>query len=199
MARPAIDWYSVATPNTTGMSRPGRGSNAVGVNRLRGEMAEIAGTLAWTRRMSLNVSPGEIARILFSVCQSVASRASTIRLRTPRFSMNAMTCCCAPAPIDSMATTAATPQIIPSIVRSDRSLCASRFSRPMRTSGPSRDVQICVRRGREAGAFIAHLPRPAALLAPVRRHRSRRDRGARQGRLPPVHRRPRATVSAPPP
>ena len=31
-------------------------------------------------------------------------------------------------------------------------------------SGPSRDVQTCVRRGREAGAFIAHLPRPAAPL-----------------------------------
>ena len=36
--------------------------------------------------------------------------------------MNAITSCWAPAPIDSMATTAATPKIIPSMVRSERSL-----------------------------------------------------------------------------
>src|ERR1051326_4462050 len=49
--------------------------------------------------------------------------------------MNAITSCCAPAPIDSIATTAATPKIIPSIVSSERSLCARRFSRPRRNSG----------------------------------------------------------------
>jgi hypothetical protein len=36
--------------------------------------------------------------------------------------MKAMTSCRAPAPIDNIATTAATPKIMPSIVRSDRSL-----------------------------------------------------------------------------
>jgi hypothetical protein len=36
--------------------------------------------------------------------------------------MKAITCCCAPAPIDSIARTAATPKIIPSIVSSVRSL-----------------------------------------------------------------------------
>ena len=37
--------------------------------------------------------------------------------------MNFSTCCCAPAPIDIIDTTAATPKIIPSIVSSERSLC----------------------------------------------------------------------------
>ena len=49
--------------------------------------------------------------------------------------MNAMTCCCAPAPIESIAITAATPKIIPSIVRTDRSLCARRLSNPCVSSG----------------------------------------------------------------
>ena len=44
--------------------------------------------------------------------------------------MNAMTCCCAPAPIDSIATTAATPKIMPSIVSSERSLWTRRLSSP---------------------------------------------------------------------
>jgi hypothetical protein len=49
--------------------------------------------------------------------------------------MNAITCCCAPAPIDSMETTAATPKIMPSIVSSDRSLWMNRLSRPSRRLG----------------------------------------------------------------
>src|SRR5712664_1904271 len=49
--------------------------------------------------------------------------------------MKAMTFCCAPAPIESIATTAATPKIIPSIVRSDRSLWLVRFSNPKTRSG----------------------------------------------------------------
>ena len=44
--------------------------------------------------------------------------------------MNAITCCCAPAPIDSIETTAATPKIMPSIVSSERSLWTRRFSSP---------------------------------------------------------------------
>src|SRR5262249_23147984 len=49
--------------------------------------------------------------------------------------MNAITCCCAPAPIESIETTAATPKIIPSIVSSDRSLCSSRLSTRSRKLG----------------------------------------------------------------
>ena len=59
--------------------------------------------------------------------------------------MNAITSCCAPAPIDSMATTAATPKIMPIIVRSDRSLCARRFSNPRRSSGRKSDVVPVIR------------------------------------------------------
>jgi hypothetical protein len=48
-----------------------------------------------------------------SVCESVDSRASTMTLRTPSCSMKAITCCCAPAPIESIAITAETPKIMP--------------------------------------------------------------------------------------
>src|SRR5437016_1220597 len=56
-------------------------------------------------------------------------------LRTPSCSMKAITFCCAPAPIDNMATTAATPKIMPSMVSRERSLCVARFSRPRNRSG----------------------------------------------------------------
>src|SRR2546430_2786942 len=58
-----------------------------------------------------------------------------MRLRTPSCSMKAMTFCCAPAPMESMATTAATPKIMPSMVRRERSLWLARFSKPNTTSG----------------------------------------------------------------
>ena len=90
---------------------------------------------AWMTRRSWKVRPAESLRIFCSVCLSGASRASTIRLRTPSCSMNAITSCCAPAPIDSIATTAATPKIMPSIVSSERSLWARRLSSPSRSSG----------------------------------------------------------------
>ncbi len=49
--------------------------------------------------------------------------------------MKAITFCCAPAPIESIATTAATPKIIPNMVNSDRSLCVVKFSSPNKRSG----------------------------------------------------------------
>src|SRR5580704_11593754 len=56
--------------------------------------------------------------------------------------MNAITFCCAPAPIESIATTAATPKIIPNMVSNDRSLWLAKFSRPKARSGShcSRDL-----------------------------------------------------------
>ena len=42
--------------------------------------------------------------------------------------MNAITRCCAPAPIDNIDNTAATPKIIPSIVSNERILFNSRLS-----------------------------------------------------------------------
>ena len=59
--------------------------------------------------------------------------------------MKAITCCCAPAPIDSIATTAATPKIIPSIVSSVRSLWRSRFSMLRPRSG-SQSVEVIATR-----------------------------------------------------
>src|SRR5258708_26200360 len=58
-----------------------------------------------------------------------------MRLRTPSCSMNAITFCWAPAPMESIATTAATPKIIPNIVRRERSLWLARFSNPKTRSG----------------------------------------------------------------
>src|SRR5690349_4476546 len=58
-----------------------------------------------------------------------------MRLRTPICSMKAITFCCAPAPMESMATTAATPKIIPSMVSRERSLWLARFSKPKARSG----------------------------------------------------------------
>ena len=44
--------------------------------------------------------------------------------------MKASTCCWAPAPIDIIDTTAATPKIMPSMVNSERSLWAINVSSP---------------------------------------------------------------------
>ena len=88
-------------------------------------------------RRSWNVSPGDCCRSFWNAWKSAASRASTMRLRTPRPSMNAITCACAPAPIDSIDSTAATPKIIPSMVNSVRSLWSSRFSKLRPRSGSS--------------------------------------------------------------
>src|SRR6266568_5822482 len=113
----------------------GRGVSFDGVNRLRALTAEIPSRFVWIIRRSWNDRPEDSLRTFCSVWLSGASRASTIRLRTPSCSMKAITSCCAPAPIDSMATTAATPKIMPSIVSIERSLCARRFSSPRRNSG----------------------------------------------------------------
>src|SRR2546421_297925 len=83
----------------------------------------------------MRVSPGEFFLTFCSSCQLGDSLASTMRLRTPSCSMKAMTFCCAPAPMESMATTAATPKIMPSMVRRERSLWLARFSKPKTTSG----------------------------------------------------------------
>src|SRR6266446_392000 len=58
-----------------------------------------------------------------------------MRLRTPSCSMKAMTFCWAPAPMESIATTAATPKIIPSMVKRERNLWLVRFSNPKARSG----------------------------------------------------------------
>ena len=130
-----MERYAGSTPNTAGRSDSGFGNTWVGVNRLRGVIRSMPDTLAWMARTSRNDSPSDCCRTFWNACHSVVSRASTMRLWTPRSSMNAMTCCCAPAPIDSIDSTAATPKIIPSIVRTVRSLWTSRLSKLRRRSG----------------------------------------------------------------
>ena len=86
--------------------------------------------------------------------------------------MNAMTSCCAPAPIDSMATTAATPKIIPIIVSSERSLCARRLSNPRRSSGRKSDVVPVMR---VAAMTIVIRPLPATSASCCSRSDGRRS------------------------
>src|ERR1035437_3061710 len=57
-------------------------------------------------------------------------------LLTPNWSMKLIISFCAPAVIESMATTAPTPKIMPSMVNKLRSLCANRLAMPMTNSGP---------------------------------------------------------------
>src|SRR4051812_2263432 len=56
-------------------------------------------------------------------------------LFTPSWSMKLIISFCAPAVIESMATTAPTPKIIPSMVSKLRSLCAKRLASPIFNSG----------------------------------------------------------------
>src|ERR1017187_3286575 len=56
-------------------------------------------------------------------------------LLTPSWSMKLIICFCAPAVMESMATTAPTPKIMPSMVNRLRSLCAMRLESPMNSSG----------------------------------------------------------------
>ena len=112
------------------MSRCGFGSIFDGAKRLRGVPALTPSTVARMTRKSWKVRPGDTCLTFWNAWGSIVSRASTITLRTPSCSMNAITCCWAPAPIDSIATTAATPKIMPSIVSSERSLWMRRLSRP---------------------------------------------------------------------
>ena len=72
--------------------------------------------------------------------------------------MNAITCCCAPAPIDSIATTAATPKIMPSMVSSVRSLWRSRLSTLRPRSGSQRTDGHRAARCGAGGAVLARLP-----------------------------------------
>jgi hypothetical protein len=60
---------------------------------------------------------------------------STMMLFTPNWSMKLIISFCAPAVMESMATTAPTPKIMPSMVSKLRSLCARRLDSPMVNSG----------------------------------------------------------------
>ena len=70
---------------------------------------------------SRNASPSDSVRICFS-SSCLNSLAWMMMFRIPKFSITLRLSRSAPAPIDSIAITAPTPKIIPSMVRNDRSL-----------------------------------------------------------------------------
>ncbi len=135
-----MPWNVGSTPKTVGVSANGFGISFDGVKRLRAVDAPTPSTVDWITRRSARLSPADTWRRRWNACWSGAGRDSTIRLRTPIDSITAITCCCAPAPIDSIATTAATPKIMPSMVSSERSLCANRLSMPIVSVGSTSRV-----------------------------------------------------------
>ena len=147
------------------MSCWGLGIIFEGVKRLRAVESSIPEVLARMVRKSWKVRPGEIWRIFCLACQSVTSLPSIMRLRTPSCSINAITCCCAPAPMESMETTAATPKIMPSMVRKVRILCTTKRVQTLaefRQNIPPtlRSTRRCRGGWGDKGGRSAHLPPP---------------------------------------
>ena len=64
------------------------------------------------------------------------SLARTMMLRRPMFWIRVRASRSAPAPMESMDSTAATPKMIPSMVSTVRSLCRSRFSTATLSASP---------------------------------------------------------------
>src|SRR5690348_8650226 len=100
-----------------------------------------------------------MARTVCSSLRSTASCASTMMLFTPNWSMKLIISFWAPAVMESMATTAPTPKIMPSMVRRLRSLCAKRLASPIFNSG-----MICEPTMLLAPRNGAHRPAAARLL-----------------------------------
>ena len=73
-------------------------------------------------------------RVFASPCSSAGLAAVTMMLRLPRRRICSRASWLAPSPMASMAMTLPTPNTRPSIVRSERSLCRSRFLTPSRRS-----------------------------------------------------------------
>src|SRR5581483_12228188 len=83
---------------------------------------------------------------------------------------------CAPAVIESIATTAPTPKIMPSMVSRLRSLCAKRLASPIFNSGRMCErPMLFARRHAAHGATAALLLLTLVLLVLVRRRIRHRD------------------------
>src|SRR5215831_1380664 len=132
------------------------GSSFCGLKRLRGVMATRPLTFSLMARKSRKLSPCEIARTCCSSLRSTASRASTMMLFTPSWSMKLIISFCAPAVMESIATTAPTPKIMPSIVSRLRSLCARRLESPMNNSGKTLPIDGILLSSPTAGRHAAH-------------------------------------------
>src|SRR5262245_11279893 len=96
------------------------------LTRLRAEYVSRSGVTAVIACTSRVERPIEFSRT-FLRSSSLNSRSLTMTLRKPIVSMIRRLSFSAPAPIESMAITAPTPNIIPSIVRKVRSLCVYRL------------------------------------------------------------------------
>src|SRR5687768_15604177 len=84
------------------------------------------GTASMIASPSRSDTPSDFLRISWR-SSGFTSLALTITLRRPRRPMASRAFCSAPAPIDSIAITAPTPKIMPSMVRPVRSLCVARL------------------------------------------------------------------------
>src|SRR5579871_319194 len=79
-------------------------------------------------------------------------------LFTPSWSMKLIISFCAPAVMDSIATTAPTPKIMPSMVSRLRSLCANRLAKPIFNSGRMCEIPMLFRpRQRAHGVALGFL------------------------------------------
>src|SRR5690349_2438070 len=78
-------------------------------------------------------------------------------LFTPSWSMKLIISFCAPAVMESMATTAPTPKIMPSMVSKLRSLCAKRLASPIFSSGRMCERPMLFRRRHAAHRAAAAL------------------------------------------
>src|SRR3954452_7878289 len=111
-------------------------------------------------------------------------------LFTPSWSMKLIISFCAPAVIESMATTAPTPKIMPSMVSKLRSLCAKRLASPIFNSGIICERPSMLFRTRHAGHRTAAAALLVTLALLVRRGRIRhRDHLARLHAAGENHRR----------
>src|SRR6185436_10989066 len=132
-ARPtsATSRYRHDTPHTLPFVFAPGARILYGLTSTRGSTRSTFGTASTMASASRSETPSDFLR---SSARSSAftSFARTITLRRPSRPMASSAFCSAPAPIDSIAMTAPTPKIMPSIVSAVRSLCVPRLPRAVR-------------------------------------------------------------------
>src|SRR4029079_10786260 len=121
----------VETPSTRGRARPARPSALYTSTTAFWATRVTPGTASAMARASRSPRPTEALRISMRSASRVGSRSCTITLRMPRASISSSACFSAPAPMESMAITAPTPNTMPSMVRKARRRWARRLSRPL--------------------------------------------------------------------
>src|ERR1051325_5117951 len=102
-----------------------------GFTSTRGSTRSMFGTASMIASPSRSETPSDFLRSS-PRSSGFTSFARTITLRKPRRPIASSAFCSAPAPMESMAITAPTPKIIPSIVSVVRSLCVERLDSAVR-------------------------------------------------------------------